>query len=212
MGSLATLSQFKDWLGITASAQNALLSTTILRAEAHLKTWCNRPDGWVTGAHTQRFDGEWSGKVVLAHTPVTAIASVKVYTSNSGSTTLSSTTYRLDPDLGTGILSFIDSPSVLWDQGYGGDWPIEKRTFPGGFRNVEVTYTGGYNSTAIPLDLTQLAIDTASLLWNNRGSNPAMKSETLGQYQYTRQDGAGDPFVSIRQQLDASGYVRRGVL
>lgn len=209
MPSLTTVHHLKDWLGITDVSQDTFLTTLLNRAEAMLEGWCNRPDGWVSASFTERFDGEMSPKVVLVNNPVTAVASVKVYTSNTATITLDSSVYRLDS--ATGILSFIDAPSALWDAGQG-DWPIAKRAFGHGFRNGEVVYTGGYATSAIPVDLQQLAIETAGLLYQNRGANPAMKSETLGQYTYTRQDVGADLFVSVKEQLEALGYVRRAVL
>lgn len=207
MPELVALSHLKDWLSITDTQSDTFLTTLLNRAEAMIESWCNRPAGWITATFTERFDGECHGRVVLLNTPVTSITSVKVFTDNSTATTLSSTVYRSDST--TGILSFIDAANELYDVGY--DWPIFPAAFPSGFRNGQVIYVGGYASSAIPLDLQQIAVDVASELYRMRGASRSLKSETLGQYSYTRADDMGT-FTSVKEQLHSLGYVRRPVI
>jgi hypothetical protein len=53
-----------------------------------------------------------------------------------------------------------------------------------GNRNYRVRYTEGF--TTMPGDVEQLILDIVAARWNNRENDPMMKSETIGDYSYTR--------------------------
>lgn len=60
-----------------------------------------------------------------------------------------------------------------------GNWTL-------GFRNYRVAYDEGFE--VMPGDIEQLLIDIVSAKWKGRNTNPAMKSEKIGDYSYTRGD------------------------
>src|SRR5690606_576362 len=102
--ALCTNTQVKDYLGVTGSTDDTLITALIARAQAMMERHCNRvfesaeytevPSG---GAATSR----------LRHTPVTEVASVSVRSASGDATALDSSTYRADAD--TGILSILSS-------------------------------------------------------------------------------------------------------
>jgi len=55
-----------------------------------------------------------------------------------------------------------------------------------GVRNYRVAYEEGF--TVMPGDIEQLLIDLITTAWKNRSTNLGMKSETIGDYSYTRGD------------------------
>lgn len=59
--------------------------------------------------------------------------------------------------------------------------------FSSGWRNIFVTYTGGYST--VPGALQQICLELVKLKDNQRKEDKGMKSETIGRvYSYTRQD------------------------
>lgn len=209
MAELTTIAAVKTYLGETGTGNDALLSTTLASVERMIRGLCNRPNGFVSAIQTERFDGEWAQQLVLTYTPVASVTTVKAYTDNTTTVTFNSALYRLDPNTYSGILSLIAAPDVLWDLGF--EWPVGSSKFPGGFRNMEVVYPGGY--TTVPADLSQIAIEFTSTMFRQRKFDPSMQSETLGNYSYAR--AAGQPqsrYEMFRDQLFALGYVRGGVL
>lgn len=62
-------------------------------------------------------------------------------------------------------------------------------SFPLGFQNIEVKYTAGY--TTIPDDIQQGAVQAVAALYYQSKLDPNLKSERIGDYQYTlRETGA----------------------
>jgi len=60
-------------------------------------------------------------------------------------------------------------------------------SFSSGWRNIFVTYTGGYST--VPGALQQICLELVKLKYNQRKEDTGMKSETMGKvYSYTRQD------------------------
>lgn len=62
-------------------------------------------------------------------------------------------------------------------------------TFGSGWRNVFVSYDGGYASTAIPDSLEQICIELVKLKYDQRKQDRNLSSETIGKvYKYTKSD------------------------
>jgi len=77
----------------------------------------------------------------------------------------------------------LDGYEIDYDNGILDFSPI----FSSGWRNVFVTYTGGYET--VPSALQQICIELVKYKYNNRKQDSGMKSEQIGKvYQYTRQD------------------------
>jgi hypothetical protein len=93
--------------------------------------------------------------------------------------------------------------TVTYRTGVGGDWEavdpddyeVDGRgithyhRWTRGRRNYHVIYEEGF--TEMPGDVEQLILDLIASKWKGRGDNPGMKSETIGDYSYTRGDMEG---------------------
>ena len=55
---------------------------------------------------------------------------------------------------------------------------------PTGPQRVFVRYTHGYST--VPYDIEQAALEVATAIWTQRGSDTTLQSETLGSYSYAR--------------------------
>lgn len=201
---LTTTSACLLWLGLSADT-NGQVARSLLAAEYKIRSICNGRTSFISGEFVERIDGLGWDTVILKHTPVDTSSdyTVEVYTSKTATVTVSSSSYEIDEP--TGILRLISDPFLTGffsgiDPGGG---------FEDGFRNVQVTYTGGYASNAIPEDLQQIAIEYACSIYRQRFSDPAMKSEQMGRYSYTRADGSeSDMDEKFKMDLYQAGYAR----
>lgn len=201
---LTTTSAVLLWLGLSADT-NGQVARSLLAAEYKIRSICNGRTSFLADEYTERIDGMGWDAVVLKHTPVdsTATQTVTVYTSKTETVTVASSSYYIDP--ATGILRLIADPFLaVYFGGVGTDGNL-----PDGFRNVSVTYTGGYESNAIPEDLQQMAIETAASIYRRRNYDPALKSEQMGRYSYVMADaGPFEMEKQLRQSLYEAGYAR----
>lgn len=82
--------------------------------------------------------------------------------------------YRVNED--TGEIEITLNNEWAWPEATGAS------TFPKGFQNIFVHYTGGY--ATIPDDLDQIAIEMTAAAFKGRKVNPKLQSETIGSYSY----------------------------
>ena len=201
---LTTTSACLLWLGLSADT-NGQVARSLLAAEYKIRTICQGRESFLSAEYTDRFDGlDWDA-VILKHTPFDegADTAVVIYTSKTETVTVDEASYYIDP--ATGILRLLADPFIAV---YFGALTCDGG-FPDGFRNVSVTYTGGYASNAIPEDLQQIAIETACAIYRQRFSDPAMKSEQMGRYSHVRADGdAASIGKQLRLALYEGGYAR----
>ena len=156
---------------------------------------CNRPklgstSGWASGERTVKFPGRQFGSLALSYSPVSAIGSVKVYTSSTSSETLDSAYYRLNYNLES---VYIESTTRFGYSGYGGGVPglfadiepLGQLDRVAAYPYTEVVYTGGFaNQDAVPEDLVFAANSVAGWMYFVRTSDPSKQSESLGNYSY----------------------------
>lgn len=206
MAELVTVSAVTAWLGLSADTYG-FVSVAVEAAEKRMRTICGNRESFLEDEYTEAFDGESWDRVVLRHTPVDSAQAVTVVilTDATNTVTVDSGSYRVDEE--TGILSLISTadsflnPSIWLAYGSRG-WG-----YPPDFRNVRVTYTGGYAAGSIPDDLTQIATEWAASMYQRKGVNAGMKSETLGRYSYTRADlTPSDQDKQFKNALISAGY------
>ena len=203
MPELTTVSDVKTYLGVTGSGSDTLIGALLDAAEQMIRDRAGRPDGWTQAVFTQVFSGEWSDRLTLRNTPVDL-----TYGSTAVSVdglALASTQYSIDAERGIVGLTYGSGSATYSDAPYRRFIPnLFRRRSPNlgdGWRTVTVTYRGGY--TTIPASLTMAAKMLTRLLFLDRKSNPAMASESLGNYSYSRVSGEAasiwalvDPFIS----------------
>ena len=213
MGGLTTASAVTAFFGFP-STDLALLSGLVTRVDTILANLCNRPDGFLSASHTEKLDGMYGDRFVLTYTPIVSASVVLTV----GGNVVDSDSYTLDDT----VLGLNGERLSMWLNGYYPDsgFPsivLDPANLGDGFRNVSVTYTGGYGSTPIPGDLTQAAMDLTAYLYRRRTRDLGVQSETLGSYAYTnaagKDQGLSAYLDEIRQlYLEPGGHVRRAVV
>jgi hypothetical protein len=199
MPELVTVNEAQDYLGLGSSENTALVARLLGAAEDKLARLCDRFDTggnhWLSAARVEYIDGHSAGRLLLSWRPVTAVASVSLVYAGGDEQALDLSRLTVDGyDLGgaftgpSGVLGFRASgPSVMgWEHGD----PVGARmagpvpNFGGGFRRVKVAYTGGF--VTVPNDLALAALETTAMLYRRKDRDPTLKSESLGDWSWTR--------------------------
>jgi len=210
MATLVTTAAYKAWRGITTSTYDTFIGTILDWVSSDIRDYCSRSEsnGFESATRTEYYSGPDDAIIQLRERPVTSITSVTQTYAGGGTTVLDSSSYRVDAD--SGLLSRIDvqrgrfasySASYL---GQGGDFKPSPR-FEEGFNNFTVVYVAGY--ATIPGALQKATCLLADMLFNGRGRDLSLQSETIGQYSYTLADQT--KVDAIRMSL-LRGYVTGG--
>lgn len=165
--ALTTLADVKEALGITDNTQDSLLTNLINRATDIIEKYCDGRRFASTDYTNEEYDGDGSHFLTLKNFPVSALTSVQRMTGDF-------TTPSWDT-LDSSMYKYLDEEGQIYYTG----------GFSSGIRNYRASYTAGY--TTIPNDLAQACITLVSYL-KNQTKSVGMKSETLGEYSYTKDD------------------------
>ena len=188
MAELTSLTLVKRYLSISVTTYDTELTACIDAAEESLRRICNRPDGWLESDWTETFDGEASGRLVLTNVPIDTVADVTITIDGA---TLDSDAYTVQSRTGIIRLKRASFTST-WDSGTA--YPTVA-TFGTGFDSVEVSYTGGYASDAMPAGLIRIATEMAAEMYRAETQDGGVKSEQMGRYSVTYADvSKGDGF------------------
>lgn len=145
---LTTLANVKQWLKVTTTNDDALLSSLITSASQYIETYCDRE--FVPQTFTEIRDGKGTKSMQFAHYPVTAVSLVLL-----GSLEIAPAPQMGDIGWpGTGY-TFTDTLITL--RGY---------FFWADVANVELVYTAGYNP--MPADIVQAANELVGLRYRQR--------------------------------------------
>lgn len=204
MAELTNRTDVKTYLGLSGTSYDDLLDDLLEQAEDTIRRICGKGTGlFASAARTEKFPGAFQEIIYVTHRPVTAVTSVKVYTSSSNYTTVDSTWYRIN-DEGTAVMLAGDVDDIAWDIGDPAP-PVSRLWRRYAARQVkaypytELVYTGGYGT--IPDDLAGHAKWYTGQLFMNRRTNSAMQSESLGDYSYTRASGGNTEMNELRERL-----------
>lgn len=193
--ALATNTQVKDYLGVSGSTDDTLLTTLITRAQAMMERYCNRI--FEEDTYTEDHSGG-AATVQLKNTPVSAVTSVSSLDASGNATAYAATSYRFDGD--TGIITLTNDEDFYFRDSVVGSSALEASSFPCGFKNIRVVYTGGYSS--VPADLVQVCVEMAADLYQNRRLNPRMAQENIGGGQSFTAKGGDDMMRHYGWRLD----------
>jgi len=169
--ALVSLDDAKEVLSITGDAEDDKIINLINRATDIIETYCNGRRFASTTHTNEIYDGTGDYYLPLEHYPVTTLTSVERRTGDFDTPAweaLESAFYDLDDDGERG-------PGMVYHSG----------GFMEGARNYRITYTAGY--TTIPNDLQQACFKLIAFLYTQTKAT-GMKSETLGEYSYTKAD------------------------
>jgi len=205
-----TLAQFKAYLQITGAAFDTTLQIVLDAGEQELNAMADRPLGFLQGARTDTISGNNAATIQLRYTPV-AVASPITVTVNGSA--VASDEYAVDPENGTLGFKF---PGVSVFSSLTGQYspftlsgmPTLSPTFGNGFRQVVVTYTGGY--AVAPAALVHATMQMAAASWYAQQSGP-FKSRSLGSFAYTVAD-ATEARASAEATMARSGLLSAKVI
>lgn len=191
MPCLTSVQQFKDYLGLTSTSEDAQLHGFLDATEEAIERFCRRK--FKSAAYTEYHDGHGLKNLFLEQRPVTAITGVWVdddgYYGTGSSPFPSSDQWTSGTDfaLKRSDQSEKNAGCLVALRGLG----LGNGYWPKGDGNIKVTYTAGY--TAIPEDLILAIHLLASQVRNaaEKGIPGALKSETQGRYSYEILTGTG---------------------
>lgn len=188
--SLTTRQNLKDVLGITANdtTTNNLLDNIINRATDIIEKYCNGRRFASTAYTNQEYDGTGTKYIDLKHWPVTALTAYD----------------RNDGDFSTTNWNTLNVENIkLIDDGDGPGQVFYSFGFARGVRNYRFTYTAGYST--IPNDIEEACLQLASYIYNDK-KNKGMKSESLGEYSYTKESLVGNVIDNLGIDLILEPY------
>lgn len=157
---LAEVADLVAWLNLTNVDQTA--SDQLQRLVTAISVWIQEEISRTirSTSYTKTLDGHGGDRMMLAHYPVTAVASVSV----DGQSIPTSS--------GPGQPGFFLANDLVVLRGF---------RFTQGPANVGVSYTAGF--TQVPRDLTQACIELAALCWRERDRighvSKSMNGETV---------------------------------
>jgi hypothetical protein len=187
--SITTLARVKEYMGITVSTYDTVLTTLLNTATKWVKDYCNRPLGWATQAVVEYATPNDADTIVLKCDPVTAISAI--YIVKNAATAYTFTTPEYEWTEG-GVVRLTGNAVAGWNDWRWGTFPIgayvfDKPSFGMGIACVKVEYTGGY--ATIPEDLQQAVVEIVKGLYQQRTEDTTIESEKLGDYSYKRTAG-----------------------
>ncbi|HKJ94272.1 MAG TPA: phage head-tail connector protein [Gammaproteobacteria bacterium] len=144
-GDLCTLADVKAFLSITDTNNDALLGTLITNASKLVNNATNR--NLLSASYTESYSGRGGWRQGVDNYPITAVASVTV----DG--------VSIAPASGQIGAGYIYDENMVYLRGY---------TYTRGIRNVEITYTAGYDAAAIPADLVQATVEIVAVKFKRR--------------------------------------------
>lgn len=187
MADLVTTTEYKAYAGITGTGDDAAFAVLIAAASRAIRRYCGRDEvtGFAAATYTEKYDGNGSDVIQLREWPLASVTSVTLIADDGTTDAYATTDYR--PNLRTGGLYLLGSVSgrVLTDFGglmLGGGYGVSP-CWPVGEQNLSVVYV---TSGAVPDDLKLACYQIVDFLFAERRHNPAMQSESLGAYSYTR--------------------------
>lgn len=188
MALLVSLADYKTLASITGTSQDARLTIILGAASAAFRRITGRDEttGWESASRTETIDGNGEDSITLRESPVTAVTSVTLIADDGSETVLASTEYRVSASSGvlTRLSSAIGRHVAEGGPDYVGTFWGAVPNWPAGAQNIEVVYTGGY--ATIPLDIQMAVARVTDTMSREAGTSPAMSSESIGGYSYTR--------------------------
>jgi uncharacterized phiE125 gp8 family phage protein len=155
--ALTSLANVKQWLEITTSTNDALLTRIIDSCSSYIESWLNRKI--LQASYTENYNGSGSSALTLTNYPIISLQSVSI----------------------GGVAQAIVSQSDFTTSGvkFSGRRLIGQNIkFSKGAGNIIISYTAGY--AAVPSDIEQACIELVALRYKNgRGERLGVSSKAL---------------------------------
>lgn len=142
--ALATLAQLKEYLGVTETTDDALLSRLLDVCSASIEKWCSVR--FKAADYTGAFDGNGRAAIFISQEPLISVSAVAI--------------------AGVPVQA---SASITQAGFYVADRALRLRgglVFPLGEKNVEAEFRAGYET--IPADVVQACVKLAALRYKER--------------------------------------------
>jgi len=140
---LTTLVNLKQWLNITTTTDDTLLTRLITAASSFIESYVCRDIA--SKSYTETRDGKGTRSLSFGDFPVTSVSFLSI----NG--------IAIVPSPSPGKPGYVFSPTQLSLIGH---------RFHYGFQNISFSYVAGY--TTIPLDIEQAAIELCSIRYRDR--------------------------------------------
>ena len=166
---------FLTWAGGSRGEEaERVLAAIIPAASLQCEAFCRRTFARAAYAD-EAVDGRDTPLVRVLNPPIDTAQAVAVKLIDGATTTVDAGDYRVDGR--TGFIKLLGLP-------YDPRRRLKRAVFPRGFRNVLLSYTGGY--TAIPADVKLGCILVVAAMWFAKGQNPVVASKSAAQFARTR--------------------------
>jgi hypothetical protein len=142
MADLTTLANAKQWLNVSTSTDDALLTRLVSSASDYIQAWLNRDLSEIS--YSSYLDGTGGIRMMFRNYPVTAITKVQV------------DNIVILPSVG-GTPGYVFTDTSLTLIGY---------RFTQGYSNVFLQYTAGFPT--VPREIEQACIELVSLRYRER--------------------------------------------
>lgn len=186
--ALTSLDNLKEVLGITDNAQDSLLTNIINRSTDTIESYCNNRRFALTVYANEEYDGTGTQLINARHYPITAMTA---YERNDGS-------------VGTTDWNSLQNDFIKYvEDGDGPGQFFYEQGFVRGTKNYRFSYTAGY--ATIPYDLEEACLELSVWFYKQRQSM-GMKSETLGEYSYTKESFTGNPIENLGLDIILEKY------
>lgn len=144
-GDLCTLDDVKAFLSITDTNNDSLIGALITNASKLVNNATNR--NLLSASYSESYSGRGGWRQGVDNYPITAVASVTV------------NDMSIPPVNGQIGPGYLYDDNMVYLRGY---------TYLRGIRNVEITYTAGYDPSLIPADLVQATVEIVAVKFRRR--------------------------------------------
>lgn len=138
MADLTTLANAKQWLGITTTDSDSLLTRLISASSDYIQTWLNRQIA--LQSYTETRDGTGGNRLMFANYPATGVTSLYI----DG--------LLIPPSSGPGVDGWVADQFKVSLRG--------RYAFSRDVQNVTITYTAGFATT--PTEIEQACVELVS--------------------------------------------------
>jgi hypothetical protein len=165
--ALTTIATCEAELGLTASAQDALLTRYINGASDIIEQYIGR-SLYNDGAAVEDVPGAKDAFLFVDRSPIVSITSI-VWLGDNG--TVDASTYSVW-DADAGMIYRADG------------WEPTKISATA-FQRYRVTFDGGYvtpeqgGTRTLPFDIENVCVDLVNIMWRQKGADPTVKSESV---------------------------------
>lgn len=153
-GDLTTITDVKNWLGVTTSNGDENLSRLITAASTFIQSWLNRTIA--VQAYSQTLNGTNSKSMMLANAPIVSISSLTI----NGSV--------IAPAADSQSSGYLYDDNTVYLSGY---------TFWRGLQNIKISYSAGYS--VIPYDIAQACIELVAMRFKEK-ERIGLASQAIG--------------------------------